>query len=252
MFRSILLLIIFLALPSLSFGQSEIIFDSINPDQWQGESGGVAESGSEITLAGKARFITRIEMVIGSVSTPRNVHVSIYSNDTLDGSPGTLLGQSAFQPVPLNGAANPLSSRFSNNYVLDFDMGRVEVPRQITVTINDDIPPGTLGTGGLNATPLVGGSIIDWSRFDSSDWRESSFLSGSMMMRIHAVSTTDTPFALGDCNQDGDLNFLDVAPFIASLISDSPADFIVEADIDLSGEVTFLDITPFIALLSSQ
>ena len=128
-------------------------------------------------------------------------------------------------------------------------MGRFEVPDSITVSMNDDIPPGTPGTGGLVATPLVGESIIRWSRFDDSPWQDSSFLSGSMMMRIHAQST---PFALGDCNRDGDVNFFDVASFVEALTAVSSDDFLVEADIDLSGEVTFLDIAPFIALLSGQ
>ena len=54
---------------------------------------------------------------------------------------------------------------------------------------------------------------------------------------------------LGDVNQDGDVNFLDISPFIAVLATGGIQ---VEADIDLSGTVNFLDISPFIGLLSSQ
>ena len=56
-------------------------------------------------------------------------------------------------------------------------------------------------------------------------------------------------FKLGDCNQDGAVDFLDIAPFISIL---SATDFLAEADTNEDGMVNFLDIAPFITLLSSQ
>jgi len=53
---------------------------------------------------------------------------------------------------------------------------------------------------------------------------------------------------LGDVNLDGEVNFLDIVPFIAVLSAGTSQ---VEADINESGDVDFLDIVPFIALLSS-
>lgn len=54
---------------------------------------------------------------------------------------------------------------------------------------------------------------------------------------------------LGDVDQNGSVNFLDIGPFIAIL---SSSGFQLEADIDESGAVNFLDIGPFIGILSSQ
>ena len=51
---------------------------------------------------------------------------------------------------------------------------------------------------------------------------------------------------LGDCNQNGVVNFLDIAPFISIL---SAADYLAEADTDQNDIVNFLDIQHFIALL---
>ena len=53
---------------------------------------------------------------------------------------------------------------------------------------------------------------------------------------------------IGDVNQDGEVNFLDIAPFISILSSDG---FLEEADINEDGVVDFLDIGPFIDVLSS-
>ena len=52
---------------------------------------------------------------------------------------------------------------------------------------------------------------------------------------------------LGDMNQDGDVNFFDISPFISML---STGEFSCEADLDQNGLVNFLDISPFIELLS--
>ncbi|MDB2687076.1 dockerin type I domain-containing protein [Mariniblastus sp.] len=53
---------------------------------------------------------------------------------------------------------------------------------------------------------------------------------------------------LGDVDQNGDVDFLDIAPFIALLQSST---FQLEADIDGDGEVNFLDIQPFINILAA-
>ena len=54
---------------------------------------------------------------------------------------------------------------------------------------------------------------------------------------------------LGDVNQDGDVNFLDISPFINVL---STGEYQIEADVDQSGAVDFLDISPFIEILVGQ
>ena len=54
---------------------------------------------------------------------------------------------------------------------------------------------------------------------------------------------------LGDVNMDGEIDFLDITPFISIL---STGGFQEEADIDQNGVVDFMDISPFIELLSGQ
>ena len=59
---------------------------------------------------------------------------------------------------------------------------------------------------------------------------------------------TPPSVVLGDVNQDGAVDFLDIAPFITLL---SSSVFQAEADVNEDGDVDFLDIGPFITLLSS-
>ena len=54
---------------------------------------------------------------------------------------------------------------------------------------------------------------------------------------------------LGDCNQDGEVTFLVIAPFISIL---SASSFLEQADCNQDGAVSFLDIAPFIVILSGN
>ncbi len=60
--------------------------------------------------------------------------------------------------------------------------------------------------------------------------------------------TLTSEVLLGDCNLDGVVNFLDIAPFIELLRA---GDYLAQADMDEDGVVTFSDIIPFVVLLSS-
>ena len=53
----------------------------------------------------------------------------------------------------------------------------------------------------------------------------------------------------GDVNKDSDINFLDINPFIAILVSNT---FLEQADCNQDDAVNFLDIAPFIAILADQ
>ncbi len=55
------------------------------------------------------------------------------------------------------------------------------------------------------------------------------------------------PVLLGDCNQDGFVSFLDIAPLIGFLTSGV---YLEQADCNEDGFVSFLDISPFIAILT--
>ena len=62
-----------------------------------------------------------------------------------------------------------------------------------------------------------------------------------------AIRITSGNVLKGDVNQDGEVNLLDVQPFIDALASGT---YIAEADTNCDGEVNLLDVEPFIAILS--
>lgn len=66
------------------------------------------------------------------------------------------------------------------------------------------------------------------------------------------ISFTSAPeIILGDCNIDGEVNFLDIAPFIENGLLASST-YLAQADCNEDGEVTFLDIAALIAILSEN
>ena len=54
---------------------------------------------------------------------------------------------------------------------------------------------------------------------------------------------------LGDANLDGEVNFLDINPFIGLLASNT---YLQQADCNQDGVLNFLDIAPFITILSDN
>ena len=76
------------------------------------------------------------------------------------------------------------------------------------------------------------------------------FLSSTALIVTTPVAEPGAiPFILGDCNQNGVVNFLDIAPFIDFLTSGV---YLAQADCNQDGEITFIDIASFIVILSSQ
>ena len=63
------------------------------------------------------------------------------------------------------------------------------------------------------------------------------------------VATTTFPFLLGDCDLNGEVDFLDIAPFLSFFLTDQ---YLPEADINQDNAVGFLDIAPFVNILSSN
>ena len=58
---------------------------------------------------------------------------------------------------------------------------------------------------------------------------------------------TEDDILLGDVNGDGEVNLLDVGPFVDAISSGT---YIAEADINQDGSVNLLDVGPFIDILS--
>ena len=96
--------------------------------------------------------------------------------------------------------------------------------------------------------PASGTIDITVGLTESSDPLKSRLLPYQITVNLLGRASTEEEL-LGDVNQDGTVNFLDISPFIGALALGS---FQLEADINQDGSVNFLDIAPFIAMLSGS
>lgn len=95
---------------------------------------------------------------------------------------------------------------------------------------------------------LLTGEFDDGSPFSLDLGTAAASFPGSIRADATLTVTLVSPILLGDVNQDGLVNFLDINPFISLLASNT---FLPQADCNLDGAVNFLDIAPFIAILAN-
>ena len=101
-------------------------------------------------------------------------------------------------------------------------------------------------------------TVVSWTggvfQFDGDGNLQNSYdpdpsiLATAGKSRSMAFGFQDAPKVLiGDVNLDGEVNLLDVAPFVDLV---SVGMFQLEADVNEDGSVNLLDVSPFVDLLS--
>ena len=101
-----------------------------------------------------------------------------------------------------------------------------------------------LGNENLGPTYLLKINPTDGSIAATTKLQETG---GIPSTTFHGIARMDESFLLGDVNLDGDVNLLDVEPFINILVS---GNFQMEADINQDRSVDLLDVGPFVDLLT--
>lgn len=155
------------------------------------------------------------------------------SNDSIDGQENFAAVRIEFLDAQGNlipGVEEFLGANGKESIILEGrDPDTIEnewVPRQV----NAVAPPGTVrARTSVNFVQLANGP-------------GAVFLDDVELVRLSPIS-----FILGDVNQDGDVNLLDVGPFVDLL---SNGGFLPEADINGDDTVDLLDVAPFVDLLS--
>ena len=71
---------------------------------------------------------------------------------------------------------------------------------------------------------------------------------GPRIISLSVAEVEAEDCVLGDVNRSGNVDFLDIPPFISLLVG---GEFSCEGDVDQNEEVNFADIPPFIELLQN-
>ena len=107
-------------------------------------------------------------------------------------------------------------------------------------------PGGAGGPLGAGITATLGASASSNGRHINNAFLEDATSDLSLYALSSVLTTLPDPL-LGDCNQDGEVNFEDIPAFITILQAGA---FLAEADVNQDDEVTFSDIPAFIAILA--
>ena len=105
---------------------------------------------------------------------------------------------------------------------------------------------------GLGFTTLSGpdpaaGPFVAWEEFAAATGTYQINLTGAAFGGGGGGGGCPSGFEVGDVNQDGSVDLLDVSPFVDLLIE---GNFQCEADVTLDGTVDLLDVSPFVDLLT--
>ena len=195
-----------------------------------------ASSGSEVNISGGTfgdYFRTRSGSVVNISGGTVGDFIEIKSGSMVNISGGIFGDKFNDFDVDPGSTVNISGSEF---FVDGLELDTLPSGEAFTITDRDVTLSGLLANGepfsfDLNSTEVT--------------FPPSGFFSSDATLTVTRVS----PVILGDVNRDGVVDFLDIAPLIAVLSSQT---YQTEADIDQNQVVNFLDITPFIGVLSGQ
>ena len=217
-------------------------------------------------------FLLANESIVGDQNSPRGWDLSITDNNSSNVRNNALLLQFTTRRYGATGGSSGSGkvSGFSGEYDADqkwlfvaitFDgdnsnattffvgnesasVTQVGVTSFLPNSIGQNLGGFTIGDNTIS--PFIGEATNAWID-DVRIYDEVLSLAALESVRLNGIGLPE-PVLLGDTNQDGVVNFLDISPFI-SILSGAP--FLAEADTNEDGVVDFLDINSFIALLSS-
>ena len=153
----------------------------------------------------------------------------------------------------VDSAAEMAFSDNGNLFVVQLTLGQVTV---LSANGSDlgVFPPGALeGANGLAFDPFgnlyVGDNSLDNIRKFSPAGEDLGVFSAGIGVPVGitiVAKSSGCTSPIGDVNSDGNVDLLDVTPFVNLLIA---SEFLCEADINVDGNIDLLDVTPFVELL---
>ena len=188
--------------------------------------GFLAESDSVVNISG------------GSIETFTASSRFFPSNVVVNISGGTFGGPTfggGFNDAFVANSGSEVNVSGSEFFIDGVELDTLQLDQAFTITDRDVTLSGLLADG----EPFS----FDLNSVLSSG---SDFFDPTVAVTVTLVAPT---IILGDVNQDGEVNSLDINPFISILAA---ANFLEQADCNQDGVVNFLDIAPFIAILSGN
>ena len=154
--------------------------------------------------------------------------------------------------VPFEFQVFNLGSPFGNALTARLDLFSIDVlPQDSEISVNgstfQDLPAGDSESFSVTGTADELGEQNVVILLVLSDENIPGGTSETLQLSL-TYNVVEAAFLLGDVNQDGTVNLLDIEGFVALL---SSGEYQIEADINQDGSLNALDIEPFVALLQN-
>ena len=208
------------------------------------------------------RFLRRAHDPRWSVNRVTNqIQLTVHNNDRVDSTPGDSESQVLVLDLPRDGNGN-------GDYIIsDAETFLPEAP--MVLYEQDPSNPffstpfmgsaQRLNNGNVVITLSLSRTLVEVNPAGEIIWEETISSGGTFIFKSQSYSVNFcgflslpfNPILKGDVNLDGEVNFLDILPFIRFLKADGFG-FQAEADINCDNVVNFLDIQPFIDVLAGR
>ncbi len=154
--------------------------------------------------------------------------------------------------VPFEFQVFNLGSPFGNALTARLDLFSIDVlPQDSEISVNgstfQDLPAGDSESFSVTGTADELGEQNVVILLVLSDENIPGGTSETLQLSL-TYNVVEAAFLLGDVNQDGTVNLLDIEGFVALL---SSGEYQIEADINQDGSLNALDIEPFVVLLQN-
>jgi len=206
------------------------------------------------------RFLRRAHDPRWSVNRVTNqIQLTVHNNDRVDSTPGDSESQVLVLDLPRDG---------NGNYIIsDAETFLPEAP--LVLYEQDPSNPffstpfmgsaQRLNNGNVVITLSLSRTLVEVNPAGEIIWEETISSGGTFIFKSQSYSVNYcgflslpfNPILKGDVNLDGEVNFLDIMPFISFLTADGFG-FQAEADINCDDMVNFFDIQPFIDILAGR
>ena len=208
------------------------------------------------------RFLRRAHDPRWSVNRVTNqIQLTVHNNDRVDSTPGDSESQVLVLDLPRDGNGN-------GDYIIsDAETFLPEAP--MVLYEQDPSNPffstpfmgsaQRLNNGNVVITLSLLRTLVEVNPAGEIIWEETISSGGTFIFKSQSYSVNYcgflslpfNPILKGDVNLDGEVNFLDILPFIRFLTADGFG-FQAQADINCDNMVNFLDIQPFIDVLAGR
>lgn len=162
---------------------------SLQSSGGSGFGGGILEIGQSISLAGSARNITQIDLLLSNSGPAEEFRVRFYGLDSLTKEPSELRWESP--PVPFPGTGIK---------VVSVAVPGILVSDTMAYTVAPLMPSSSHMIVRTDASefPTIGMHESYWYRRINSNWRDDLFGNGTLGARLFAVPEPSQLFLLGE------------------------------------------------------